>query len=229
MINFIMYCFLFLCSLNSVKINAHEDFTIDNSNLYLIEKAWSVNTGGPSCHAYYSIIINNRLFPGLRPWELRWNMIKDALDYAGKNVLELGCCMGLVTTCIKKYRGAHNVVGVDGPDAFLVQQGSPYRIAAAKWFAQAFEADVSFLQVDFNNERYEDKIGYDYDIVFCLSLLNWIHDKERFLRYLSCFNNIIFEGHDSLDIEVARFRRYGFNYRVLGRSDKGRMVIHFFK
>lgn len=222
--------FLLLLS-STIIIHAEDGFTINSAKLYLAEKAWSVNTGGPSCHNYYGMTINNRLFSGNRPWGLRWDTIKDAFDYSNKNVLELGCCMGLVATSLKKYRNVNKSVAMDGTDKFLVSQGSPQRIQAAKWLAQAFEADVDFIQVDLNADpRYEQKIGFDYDIVFCLSLLHWVKDKERFLRYLSNFDHVMFEGHDSDATEISRFKRHGFNnYTILGRPDKGRTVIHFYK
>ena len=39
--------------------------------------------------------------------------------------------------------------------------------------------------------NYETKIGYDYDVVFCMSLLHWVQDKERLLRYLSHFDQVL--------------------------------------
>lgn len=210
------------------------NFTIPVENMYLIEKAWSVNTAGPGAPketpSYYNITINNTYCPGLRPWELRWDMIKDAMDYSGQRVLELGCCMGLVSTCLKTYCGVAKATGVDGTDQFLISQGSPYRIKAAQWIAQAFEADVNFIQTNFNADAYESIIGYDHDIVFCFSLLYWIHDKDRFMTYLSHFSHVIFEGHESDKFEIAQFAKYGFvHYEILGRADRGRTVIHFYK
>jgi len=212
------------------RATAYENFIINPEKVYLIDRAWSVNTGGPSCKNYYSITINGKFYKGNRLWDSRWNLIKDATDYSNKNVLELGCNMGLVTTCLKKYRNANIAVGVEGPDSFLASQGSPHRVNAAKWFAQAFEADVAFIQANLNNEpNYEGKIGYDYDVVFCLSLMHWIKDKPRLLRYLSNFNEVIYEGHDSLKVELNRFKNCGFNnYRILGSAGRG-PIIHFTK
>ena len=209
---------------------AAENFIINPAHMHLIQKAWSVNTGGPGAPQYYSMTINGHHYNGNRPWDRRWEVIKDATDYANKNILELGCNMGLVATCLKKYRNVHTAVGVEGPDWFLKKQGSPYRVQAAKWFAQAFEVPVSFIQVDLNGEPgYEEKIGYNYDIVFCLSLMNWITDKERLLRYLAKFNEVIYEGHDATPIELARFKRHGFeHYRILGQAERG-AIIHFVK
>jgi len=209
-------------------------FTVPNANMYLIENAWSVNTAGPgapsSSPSYYSMTINGKNFLGLRPWELRWDMIKNAMDYSGQKVLELGCCMGLVATCLKRYRDASQATGVDGTDQFLISQGSPYRIKAAQWVAQAFEVDIAFKQTDFNADEYESIIGYDYDVVFCFSLLHWIHEKDRFMRYLSNFSHVVFEGHESDKFEIDRFAKYGFPfYEILGKADRGRTVIHFYK
>jgi len=207
-----------------------EDFIINPANIHLIEKAWSVNTGGPSCRQYYRMTINGKVYPGSRLWDMRWDVIKDATDYTNKNILDLGCNMGLVSTCLKTYRGVSAAVGVEGPDWFLIQQGSPHRVQAAQWFAQAFEADVSFIQVDLNGSgNYEEVIGNDYDIAFCMCLLNWIKDKERLLRFLAQFNEVIYEGHDSLEVELDRFRRHGFtHFRILGKGDRG-SIIHFTK
>jgi 2-polyprenyl-3-methyl-5-hydroxy-6-metoxy-1,4-benzoquinol methylase len=159
-------------------------------------------------------------------------LIKDILDYSGKNVLELGCCMGLVATSLKKYRGVNRAIGVDGTDFFLKKQGSPHRIQAAQWFAQAFEANVQFIQTDLDSDpHYETKIGYDYDVVFCMSLLHWVQDKERLLHYLSHFNHVIFEGHDAPSVEIERFKRHGFDHHtIIGIADlQGKTIIHFYK
>ncbi|MFC1842090.1 class I SAM-dependent methyltransferase [Candidatus Dependentiae bacterium] len=213
-----------------VSKRTSENFIINPEKVHFIEKAWSVNTGGPSCKNYYAITINGKFYKGNRLWDTRWNIIKDATDYDGKNILELGCNMGLIATCLKKYRNANVSVGVEGPDSFLARQGSPHRVRAAKWFAQGFEVDVKFVQADLSGEpNYESKIGYDYDIVFCFSLMHWIKDKKRLLAYLSQFNEVIYEGHDGLTTELNRFKQCGFNhYRILGRAKRGE-IIHFTK
>lgn len=220
-----------LLYLNTIILS---NFQIPTDNLYLIEKAWSVNSAGPGVpkdnQSYYNMTVNDIFFQGLRPWELRWEMIKDATNYQGKRILELGCCMALVSTCLKKYCKVSKATGVDGTDAFLASQGSPDRIRAAQWVTQAFEVEVEFIQTDLNRDAYESIIGTEYDIVFCFSLLHWIHDKDRFMNYLAQFNEVIFEGHESAEFEIKRFQSYGFtNYTILGQADRGRTVIHFYK
>ena len=80
------------------------------------------------------------------------------------------------------------------------------------------------------NTNYEEKIGYDYDIVFCMSLIHWVKDKNRLMRYLSNFNHVIFEGHESNSVEIAQFKKYGFDkYAILGNADKERTIILFSK
>ncbi len=206
------------------------EFTINPQNMHFLEKAWSVNTGGATCPRYYSITVNNRLFDGNRPWEARWNLIKDAIDYKDKNIVELGCCMGLVATTLKTYGGVNRSVGVDAPDYFLQKQGSPHRIQAAKWFAQAFDADVQFIQVDLDNDPdYETKLGYDYDVAFCMSLLHWIQNKNRLVRYLSHFDHVILEAHDSSEIELLKNCGF-YQYNILGAADlQGKTIVHFYK
>jgi SAM-dependent methyltransferase len=202
-------------------LNAVDVFIVNPEKIHLIEKAWAINTSGDKVPSYYSIIIkNNHFFPGIRPFELRWNMIKDVLDYAGKNILELGCCTALPSALLKKYRNADRVVAVDM---------AAHRLQAAQLLAQAFEVDIEFYKLHFGDDAYEKILGYDFDIVFCMSLLYWIPDKDRFMRYLSHFKNIIFEGHDSPTTEIERFKKYGFDYKHLGVSDKGRTLFLFYK
>ncbi len=223
-----LLCVALFQSLRAVSYN------IDSQNMHFIEKAWSVSSGGsgryPSGPSYYSITLNGRFFRGERPWELRWDMIKDAFDYKGKKILEVGCCLAMPCTFLMKYRGAASATGVDVPDRILQIQGDPHKMKAARWVDRAFKVNVNYLQIDLNTEQYETKIGYDYDIVFCMSLLNWVTDKQRLLRYLSHFKHVIYEGHNNDQTEIARFRSVGFtHYKILGKADKNRTVIYFSK
>lgn len=177
---------------------------------------------------YCAITINGKEYQGGRIWQERWPIIKSAIKYKDLNILDLGCNIGINPICLKKYTKARSVTGID--KNFL---------DSAKVLASAFEVDVNFIQADFDDSsiRYEDIIGYDYDLVFCLSVFYWIKDKVRFLNYLSHFNKIIYEGHFASQIEIARFKKLGYKYRMLGTSYSGkynmtpvgRTIILFYK
>ncbi|MDR3550945.1 MAG: class I SAM-dependent methyltransferase [Candidatus Babeliales bacterium] len=202
-----------------VASQSDNNFAVDPKRIHLVEQAWKINTSGDRVTSYYSIKINNRTFPGIRPFEFRWNMFKDALDYTNKNILELGCCTALPSTLLKKYKGAARVVAADM---------ASYRLEAAQLFAKAFDVDIDFYKLHLDTDKYEEILGYDFDVAFCMSLFHWVKDKERLMRYLSHFEHVIYEGHGTLEIE--RFKKHGFdNYEVLGASDNGRPVVYFYK
>lgn len=193
-------------------------FIIKDENLSLLDKVFMKNGN------YIDITINNRHFGGNRPWEVRWNIIQNAYQYKNLKVLDLGCFLGINSICIKKYGEAKSVTGVDYTINHLKQ---------AEILARAFEVDnVNFVYANFNDTevRYEDILGYDYDIVFCMSLIHWIHDqKERLLTYLSKFDKLIFEGHEPAEVEIKRFEKYGFNAKLLGFAENKRPLIFFYK
>ena len=65
------------------------------------------------------------------------------------------------------------------------------------------------------------------DVVFALSVLNWLDDKQRFVNFLSRFDEVIYEGHDPEEVEIERFRRVGFEQIVVRTSrDRHRAVLH---
>lgn len=216
-----LFTLLMVCSISAFAKQQDDLFVIKAGNMPLIEKAWQINTSGAKITSYYSLNVNGRTFPGIRPFGLRWDMFKDLLDYTGKNILELGCCTALPSITLKKYREAGHVVAVDMAD---------YRLLAAQLVAKAFEVSLDFRKLNLDNDNYEKQLGYDFDVVFCMSLLNWVKDKNRLMAYLSHFKNVIFEGHEHPTVEIARFARYGFNnYKLLGVSDLGRSVILFYR
>lgn len=58
----------------------------------------------------------------------------------------------------------------------------------------------------------------------------WVQDKERLLHYLSHFSEVLYEGHDSPEMEIARFEKLGFSrHTILGTTDARRFLIHFSK
>ena len=66
------------------------------------------------------------------------------------------------------------------------------------------------------------KIGVNFDIVFVMSILKWINEKERFLQYLKNFKNIIYEAHEPNTEVINMFKNIGFNYyKILGETQIG--------
>jgi len=94
---------------------------------------------------------------------------------------------------------------------------------------------MKIIQIDLDNSDYEKILGYNYETVFCLSFFRWIKDKERLLKYLSNFENIVFEAHDSDGDVESMFKDLDFSCRILGESRIGRSfpekrtMYHFLK
>lgn len=208
------------------------DFTNSGINMDFVRKAWTMATGGMYQKPYYSVTINGQYFEGERPWNLRWSKIKKAMDWSGKKILDLGTCMGMVPVYLLKYAGAASSTAVDF---------NQYLLDSSDLVRQAFQIPkdkIRFLNLNMNTQAYEQVLGYDHDVVFCLSFLRWIHDQERLLKYLSKFKNVILEPHDLDGDVVTRFQDHGFtNHALLGVSRIGksfsenekRPIYHFWK
>lgn len=206
-------------------------------DLKLLAQAWTIPTGGSNGKSYNQITLNGIDFPGERNWNERWALIQGATNYQNKKILELGCNVALASTYLLKYRNAGLCTAIDRPDDLLALHGMPYLIQAADMIHQAFHVSPHILQIDMNHADYEKELGYDYDILFCMSFLKWVDDKDRLLEYLSHFREIIFEGHEEDAIEIQRFQNKGFQYRILGKTQVGvsypsnafRTLIYFYK
>lgn len=208
------------------------DFTNSGINMDFVRIAWGMATGGMHQKPYYSVTINGEDFDGERPWNLRWPKIKGAMDWSGKKILDLGTCMGMIPAYLLKYSGAASATAVDF---------NQYLLDASDLVRRAFQVPkdrIRFLNLDMNTHAYEESLGYDHDVVFCLSFLRWIQDQERLLRYLSRFKNVFLEPHDLDGDIVTRFQNHGFtNHALLGVSRIGRSfpendkrpIYHFWK
>ncbi len=169
--------------------------------------------------AYYAIDFEGYHFPGERPWNERWNRFSNVTDYEGKTILELGCNMGLLSIYLLKEAGAANSIGVDHDKKIL---------ESAKLISEVFEVNPVFRQINFDSAKdWESELSsYKIDVVFALNVLNWVNDKERFLRFLSNFPEVIFEGHDTTEVERKRFEQIGFNtIDEIGYSERERIIL----
>jgi serine/threonine protein kinase len=170
--------------------------------------------------AYYSLNFEGYHFPGERPWEKRWKTLRDITDYSEKRILELGCNMALLSAFLLKERHAKKALAIDSDDSIL---------EAAKCFASVLGVSPIFQKYDFDSpDNWEMKISdFSPDIVFALNVLNWVNDKERFLNFLSGFDELIYEGHDSLDAEIERLKSVGFSkIDMITQSERSRYVLH---
>lgn len=153
--------------------------------------------------AYYSLDFEGLALPGERPWADRWSVLSGLMDYRGKKVLELGCNMGLLSTFLMRDGGCVDALAVDIDAAIL---------ETARSVASAMSVRPEFNRVDFDSdENWElGLLDFKPDIVFALNVLNWVDDKDRFLSFLGQFPCLIFEGHDSFEIEKERLHKIGF-------------------
>jgi len=205
----------------------------------LLEEAFSLPSGGGQfAPSYYALSINGREFRGCRDWEERWTMLADAMDYRGKRILELGCNIGLASKFLMRYRGAASALGVDSPQEVLDRKGMPDQLKAARLLDRAFDVEMDYLQVDLDGDGYEDAVGDGFDVVICMSLLRWVKDKERLVRFMARFPDLIFEGHGSFEESLPLLERHGFvHHEFCGTKYAGwvfperdvRSVVHLWK
>ena len=175
--------------------------------LRLLEQAWSLAAASPANArgqrlAYYAFTYRHHHFVGERPWQLRWEKIRRAVDFEGKSVLELGCNMGLLSS-FSLLHGARAASGVDA-DATII------RLAAM--IAEALGLDAKFRCIGLaTNERWDDDLA-GADIVTAMSLYNWLDasTRLRLLKFLGRHEELLYEGHDELSVETERLRSAGF-------------------
>ena len=190
----------------------------------LLLKAWGIaqksNASSPGLPiAYYSLEFNGIHFPGERPWINRWNELKNISDYNGKKILELGCNMGLLSTYLLKKAGASKCIAVDHDKQIL---------KSARIISEVYNVNPSFHHVNFDTKKdWESELmSYNADIVFALNVLNWIKNKDRFLKFLSIFPEVIFEGHNLPAVEKQRFKEIGYtSIEEIGFSERERIIL----
>jgi len=193
-------------------------------NLIKLLNGWQIaqssNASSPGLpKAYYAIEYKGVYFPGERPWIKRWDELKNISNYFGKTILELGCNMGLLSTFLLKEGGAVKSIGVDHDEQIL---------KSAKIISEVYDVNPLFFQVNFDSGKdwESELLSYKADIVFALNVLNWIRNKERFLKFLSNFPEVIFEGHDLPAIEKKRFADIGYtSIEEIGFSERERIIL----
>src|SRR5688500_2569948 len=115
----------------------------------------------------YSLLVADMELPGKRPWQQRWDMLRNAADFTGLRALDLGCHMGLLCTWLLKEGKTSSALGVDS---------DPLILASAKQVADAFSVGASFEKVDLDaaypwERRFEPT---DFDVIFALGVLDLV-------------------------------------------------------
>ena len=169
---------------------------------------------------YYSIRLADTLLPGERPWEPRWERIDGAVNFEGKRLLELGCNLSVLSSYAELFGGAKPGLAVDHDSTI---------INAAQGFKSAIGSSTKHKICDFDKDpNWEDDLNHaDFDIVSALSVMQWLKSKRRFLKFLARFNEILYEGHESIGIEYNRLQSVGFRYiQLVDVSERGRVVLY---
>ena len=191
-------------------------------DLQCLERAWSAakkaRANAPGQHiAYYSLTYKNWHFLGERPWYLRWEYIRNNVDFVGKTVLELGCNMGLFSL-FAMVHGAKKALGIDKDQEI---------IKVAEEIGKALRIDASFDCLDLvSDPDWEEKLKGS-DIVIAMSLIHWVPNKQRILEFLGHHREVIYEGHEKLSLEMSRLKSIGFYHiKVLCETERGRHVLY---
>jgi len=134
--------------------------------------------------------------------------------------LELGCNMALLSTFLLRYEKAKAALAVDVSGKIL---------EAAEQIGLAFGVKPSLKLQDFDAPKdWETELAdFNPDIVVALNVLNWVQDKKRFLNFLGQFHEVIFEGHDSFEVESEKLSDVGFKrINIIGTTERNRQVLH---
>lgn len=192
-------------------------------DISLLRQAWSLaslsDDGVSEAKAYYALTYKGVHLPGDRPWCLRWEPIRRSVDFKNKRLVELGCNSGLLSS-YAMIHGATSATGADY-DAQLVE--------SAKHVARALKSGAEFHRVDVAADPgWEEKLGTG-DIATALSLVQWLAPdaQERVLRFLGRHREVLYEGHDPLEVEMNRLRKVGFtDIKVLANTERERVLLH---
>lgn len=195
--------------------------TEDDQVSSALTRAWWVaaksNANAPGQRvAYYAWTFRGRHFVGERPWAFRWELVRNAVSFAGKRILELGSNMALASSHALIH-GASEATAVDSDERIL---------DAAALVGVALGVPTRTVRMPFERSHDWESVLPDADLAIAMSILEWVPDRARFERYLGRFPELVFEGHESLTAEGDRLARIGFrDVRLLGLTDRGRPLF----
>lgn len=187
-----------------------------------LNKAWRLAEESPANArdqglAYYALSYRGHHLPGERAWPLRWEAIAKSVDFTGKRVLELGCNMGLLSNYARAH-GATAALGVDHDQKV---------VDAARLLASAWNTGASFERVDLTaDDDWEARLAGS-DLVTALSVVHWLPNQDRVLKFLATHSELLYEGHASLSAEIDLLRSLGFEHvDVVMRTERDRHVLY---
>jgi 2-polyprenyl-3-methyl-5-hydroxy-6-metoxy-1,4-benzoquinol methylase len=139
------------------------------------------------------------------------------VDFRDKSVLDLGCNIGLLPAFAMLY-GARSAMGID-TDATLVE--------AATEVAAGLGVRATFRQQDLDSPQSWENDLAGADLAVAMSIVEWVSEPARLLRFLGKHREVLYEGHDSLMIESERLRSAGFSQiKTIAISDRGRPLLY---
>jgi len=176
--------------------------------------------GVPVC--YYELWEYGYLFPGERPWAERWSLLCSATSFKDKRIVEIGCNLSLLSCFLLKYEAVKSCLCVDSNAEIL---------ASAQLVSAFYGVNPCYMRVDFDGDALweNDLLSFRGDLLFVLNVIHWVKNRQRLLNFISCFKEVVFEGHDNDSIEIERFLKIGFKSKVIGKSERARTVFLFSK
>lgn len=206
----------------ALSVSKDTNENIDDPDLKLLKQAWEIaqyadaNSPGGRI-AYYSLDVAGHHFHGERSWTGRWSEISKKVYFQDKEIVECGCNLGLFSAFAHR-AGAEKCVGVDWNNKIL---------EGAHLVSKALHVANEFMRIDFDSpEKWEDKLT-GFDMAIALSVVNWLKDRGRFLAFLGRHNEVIYEGHESVEIEINRLKKVGFkNIETIMVSERNRPVFY---
>jgi hypothetical protein len=186
-----------------------------------VDRAWRLaaesDSNAPGYRiAYYSWTFNGTHYLGERPWAFRWDLLRRAVNFEGKRVLELGSNMAMASAYALLH-GASEATAVDSDELIL---------DAAALLGVTLGVPIRTIRMKFDaSGAWEDALP-EADLAIAMSILEWVPDRVRVERYLGRFAEVVFEGHENAVIERERLTRIGFPHVTLvGESERRRPLF----
>jgi acetyltransferase-like isoleucine patch superfamily enzyme/SAM-dependent methyltransferase/predicted Ser/Thr protein kinase len=136
----------------------------------------------------------------------------------GKNILDIGSNIGGILLEIQKL----------GPNKMIGLEYDSEKVQIAQAIAKMHNLkNIQFEQMDVESKFFYDNFNDQFDIVFCLAVIEHLKDKENFIKklYQLCSGTLFLEGNSGTDSEelINLLEKYGFinvNYIGLSNDEK---------
>lgn len=171
----------------------------------------------------YSVIVNDREYPGTMAWGAKLKMMESVIDFRGLKVADLNATSSLPLTFLAKNCGT-----VQGMALVSTREN----VIFANQLQHALGVSYPVHNTDYDRNRYESHLGYHYDVILCLNILGSVKDKHRMMNYLSRFRKVFFEDEHLESEAIELFDEYGFeHYKVVGEKEYngGKTLFYFYR